>query len=190
MRLKLLEEPAGWEIGLLQKVLGATPGRAAVLHYRPGFFGRHYATALRQALRGAEAWSRGELELMAAFVSSRNQSAYGVSSHGAVAAVYLGAEVVQRVLDDYLTAPIAEPLRATLVFLEKVTLLPAEVGGDDVQRLHVAGMSDQAIREALLVCFLVSIMNRLAEPFGFEQPPARLRKPLAYLTRLFGYRAV
>jgi uncharacterized peroxidase-related enzyme len=190
VRLKLLEEPAGWEIGLLQRVLGATPGRAAVLRYRPGFFGRHYAVALRQAMRGAEVWSRGDLELMAAFVSSRNQSAYGATTHGAVAATHLGDDKVQRVLDDYLTAPIAGPLRATLVFLEKVTLLPTEVGGDDVQRLHVAGVSDQAIREALLVCFLVSIMNRLAEPFGFEQPPARLRKPLALLTRLLGYRAV
>jgi alkylhydroperoxidase family enzyme len=63
-------------------------------------------------------------------------------------------------LDDYLTAPMSERLRATMNFLEKVTLLPADVGGDDIQRLHLAGVTDQAIREALLVCFLTGILDR------------------------------
>jgi alkylhydroperoxidase family enzyme len=188
VRLALLAEPAGWRLRLLQKVLGVIPGRAVVMSYRAGFFGRHYTAVLHQALRG-EAWSRGELALMAAFVSSRNQSAYGIATHGALAAAYLGDDKVRWVLDDYLTAPIGERLRATMVFLEKVTLLPADVGGDDVQRLHLAGVTDQAIREALLVCFLAGILDRLAEPFGFELPPPRARKPLAFLARLTGYRA-
>ena len=188
MRLELLAEPVGWRVRLLRKVLGVMPGRAVVMGYDPGFFGRHYTAALRQALRG-EAWGRGELALMAAFVSSRNQSAYGMVTHGAVAAAYLGDDKVQWMLDDYLTAPMSERLRATMIFLEKVTLLPADVGGDDIQRLHLAGVTDQAIREALLVSFLTGILDRLAEPFGFELPPPRVRKPLAFLARLSGYRA-
>ncbi len=188
MRLELLTEAAGWQVGLLQKLLGVIPGRAVVMSYRPDFFGRHYAAALRQALRG-QAWSRGELALMAAFVSSRNQSAYGMATHGAVAAAYLGDDKVRWMLDDYLTAPIGERLRATLIFLEKVTLLPADVAGEDIQRLHLAGVTDQAIREALLVCFLAGVQDRLAEPFGFELPPPRARTALAYLARLTGFRA-
>ncbi|MDT8307213.1 MAG: hypothetical protein RRC07_14875 [Anaerolineae bacterium] len=189
MRLTVLEEAGGWQVALLQKVLGFTPSLAAVRHYRPEFFGKHYAAVLRQALRRGEAWSRGDLELMAAFVSSRNQCEAATRSHGAVAALYLGKEKVRQVLGDYLTAPISEPLRATLVFVEKVTLLPSEVGGDDIQRLRRAGISEQGIREALLVCFVTAITDRLAESFGFEPAAEGAQKSLAFLSRFVGYRA-
>lgn len=187
MRLNVLEEPEEWAPHFLKKALGFVPGPVAVMQYRPAFFGRHYARALQEGLRGGKAWRRGELELFAAFISSRNQCAYGTQTHGAVAALYLGKAIVREVLADYLTASIAEPLRATLIFLEKLTLLPAEVGPEDVQRLREAGVSDQGIREALLVSFLTAIMNRLSAAFDFEPPPPRLAKPLALLTRYFGY---
>lgn len=189
MRLTILDEANDWQLRLLRRALGAVPGLAAVRRYRPDFFGKHYEAVQHQALRRGEAWSRGELELMAAFVSSRNQCETATASHAAVAGLYLGEEKVRQVLHDYLTAPISEPLRAALVFVEKVTLLPGEVSGDDIRRLHIAGISDQAIREALLVCFVVAIGNRLAESLGFEPLPAGAQKPLAVLTRLFGYRA-
>ncbi len=187
MRLSVLDEPKGRGPQILKKAMGYMPGPFAVMRYRPAFFGRHYARALQEGLRGGEAWRRGELELFAAFISSRNLCTYGTQSHGAVAALYLGQETVDEVLADYLTAPIAEPLRATLIFLEKLTLLPAEVGPEDIQRLREAGVSDQGIREALLVSFLTAIMNRLSAAFAFEPPPPRLAKPLALLTRYFGY---
>lgn len=187
MRLSVLDEPEAWAWQLLKKAFGFVPGPAAVMQYRPDFFGRHYAQALQEGLRGGEAWQRGELELFAAFVSSRNQCAYSTQTHGAVAALYLGKETVHTVLADYLTAPIAEPLRATLIFLEKLTLLPAEVGPEDILRLREAGVTDQGIHEALLVSFLTGIMNRLAAAFDFEPPPRHLATPLALLTRFFGY---
>jgi uncharacterized peroxidase-related enzyme len=187
MRLNALAEPEEWGPQFLKKALGFIPGPVAVMQYRPEFFGRHYARALQEGLRGGEAWRRGELELFAAFISSRNQCAYGTQTHGAVAALYLGKELVRQVLADYLTAPVAEPLRATLIFLEKLTLLPAEVGPEDVQRLRETGVSDQGIREALLVSFLTGIMNRLSAAFDFELPPPHLARPLALLTRFFGY---
>lgn len=189
MRLAMLDEASGWQLGLLRKVLGYTPGLAAVRHYRPEFFGKHYAAVLRQALRRGEVWSRGELELMAAIVSSRNQCEAGIAAHGAVAGLYVGEAKVQQVLDDYLTAPISEQLRATLVFVEKVTLLPSAVGEDDIRRLRMAGISDQGIREALLVCFVIAMANRLAESVGFEPAPKGAQKALAVLTRFLGYRA-
>lgn len=187
MRLSVLEEPEERGPQFLKKALGFVPGPVAVMQYRPEFFGRHYARALEEGLRGGKAWRRGELELFAAFVSSRNRCTYGTQSHGDVAALYLGREPVDQVLADYLTAPIAEPLRATLIFLEKLTLLPGEVGPEDIQRLREAGVSDQGIREALLVSFLTAIMNRLSAAFAFEPPPPHLAKLLALLTRYFGY---
>ena len=78
--------------------------------------------------------------------------------------------LVRAVLEDWRTAPVDERLRAMLGFLEKVTLTPAEVGPDDIAPLKAAGIEDQAIEEALYVCFLFNLMDRLADAFDFTVP--------------------
>ena len=71
------------------------------------------------------------------------------------------------VLDDFETAPIAEGLRETLRFLQKVTLEPAAVGPEDAARVRAAGVSDVAIRDALYVCAGFNLIDRLADSFAF-----------------------
>jgi hypothetical protein len=41
--------------------------------YRPEFFGKHYARAVHQVMRGPSEWAVGERELFAAFTSKLNQ---------------------------------------------------------------------------------------------------------------------
>jgi uncharacterized peroxidase-related enzyme len=72
------------------------------------------------------------------------------------------------VLADYRTAPIPEKLRAMLGFLEKLTLQPADVGPDDAVALRAAGLSDEEIEDAVHVCALFNIINRVADSLGFE----------------------
>ena len=50
--------------------------------------------------------------------------------------------LVEAVLRDWRTAPLDPKLRATLGFLEKLTLAPTEVGPADVKPLRAAGVSD------------------------------------------------
>ena len=57
-------------------------------------------------------------------------------------------------LDDYTTAPIDEPLRATLALLKKMTLDHAHLEPEDIRAVMRTGVSKQAIREALEVAFL------------------------------------
>jgi uncharacterized peroxidase-related enzyme len=78
--------------------------------------------------------------------------------------------LVRAVLEDWRTAPVDERMRAMLGFLEKVTLDPAEVGPEDIAPLKTAGIADQAIEEALYVCFLFNLMDRLADAFDFTIP--------------------
>ena len=73
-------------------------------------------------------------------------------------------------LTDWRTAPLDPKLRATLGFLEKLTLTPAEVGPADVAPLRVAGVSDEAIEDAIQVCVLFNIYDRLADSFSFHLP--------------------
>jgi hypothetical protein len=80
----------------------------------------------------------------------------------------LGPSVVDQVLGDIASAPIAEPLRATLRFLEKVTRDYAGVTPDDVGALLSLGLTRQHVEDALAVCFAFNVITRLADTFEFE----------------------
>ena len=141
---------------------------AAMLQYRPELFGQPFSEALQDVMRGPSEWSIAERELFAAFVSSLNQCPFWTESHGAVATVAFGsAEVVDAVLTDWRTAPIELSLRAMLGYLEAVTLRPGEVAPADVEAVREAGVSDQAMVDALLVAAYFNLIDRLADSFGF-----------------------
>ncbi|MEO8679854.1 MAG: hypothetical protein ABI665_12450 [Vicinamibacterales bacterium] len=78
--------------------------------------------------------------------------------------------LVQQVLDDYTTAPITEPLRATLGVLRKMTLEHETLGPDDIRPALDAGVSKDAIRDAMEVAFLFNIYDRLADSMGWDVP--------------------
>ena len=73
-------------------------------------------------------------------------------------------------LADWRTAPIDPKMRATLGFLEKLTLTPADVRPADVLPLRAAGVSDEAIEDAIQVCVLFNIYDRLADALGWHLP--------------------
>jgi alkylhydroperoxidase family enzyme len=74
------------------------------------------------------------------------------------------------VLDDYRIAPIDERLRATLGLLEKMTLDHRRLDADDMRAVMLAGVSKQAIQDALEVAFLFNIYDRLADAMGWDVP--------------------
>ena len=80
----------------------------------------------------------------------------------------LGEELVEAVLTDLDTAPIAEPLRATLRFLRKVTREHGRVTPEDVQAVLAHGMTRTQIEDALDVTFAFNVITRLADTFNFE----------------------
>ena len=73
-------------------------------------------------------------------------------------------------LDDWRTAPVDEPLRATLGLLERVTLEPESVRREHVDEVRSAGASDEAIDDALHVCALFNVIDRIADSLGFANP--------------------
>jgi alkylhydroperoxidase family enzyme len=77
--------------------------------------------------------------------------------------------MVDAALRDYRDAPLAEPLRATLAFLEKLTLEPTEVGEADVDAAIEAGVTPQALRDAIEVCAGFNVIDRIADALDFEQ---------------------
>jgi len=77
---------------------------------------------------------------------------------------------VRAVVDDWHTAPLDAKLRATLGFLEKLTLRPNDVRPADIAPLRAAGLSDEAIEDAIHVCALFNIYDRMADALGWWLP--------------------
>ena len=77
---------------------------------------------------------------------------------------------MEAALTDWRTAPLDPKPKAMLGFLEKLTLSPDDVQPADLEPLRAAGLSDQAIEDAIQVCVLFNIYDRLADSFNFHQP--------------------
>jgi alkylhydroperoxidase family enzyme len=89
----------------------------------------------------------------------------------------MGADVVRAVLEDWQTAPVNEKLRAMLGFLEKVTVTPADITPDDIRPLRAQSLSDRTIQDALLVCTLFNIIDRVADALDFAVPENQITAP-------------
>jgi alkylhydroperoxidase family enzyme len=98
--------------------------------------------------------------------------------------------LVAAVLKNWRTAPVNEKLRKTLNFLEKLTISPSEVRPEDIESMRFVGVSDKAIEEAIYVCFLFSVMDRLADAFGFDMPSAKNFQRGGRLLYSLGYGAL
>ena len=144
------------------------PDAARLVFYRPGFYGARSKEFTHQAMRGPSAWSVGDRELMAAYVSQVNRSAFCVAAHTATAGqAYQNGARVAAVLADLETAPVPDGLKATLAMLGRLTR-EGTVNAGDMRRVLAAGVSPEQVRDALAVCAAFSTTNRLADAFGFE----------------------
>ncbi len=90
-------------------------------------------------------------------------------------------------LADWRTAPVSDRLRATLSFLETLTLRPTEVNATTMRDLKAAGVSDRAIREATYVCFLFNVLDRLADALDFTLPTKEEAQKIGNVSFRLGY---
>jgi AhpD family alkylhydroperoxidase len=132
---------------------------------RPDFSPR--AAGTQEAMRGPSEWSVADRELMAAFVSKVNRTEFCILAHSATSSMaYNDDAKVSATLSDLATAPLGEPLRATLSLLGKLTS-EGSVNADDIHKVLAAGASRQQIKDALAVAFAFNITDRLADTFAF-----------------------
>jgi alkylhydroperoxidase family enzyme len=71
---------------------------------------------------------------------------------------------------DWRSAPVELGLRATLGFLEKLTLSPAALTREDADAVLFTGVSEDALVDAIHVAALFSMIVRLADSFGWRLP--------------------
>lgn len=202
MRLSAPRHEHGLRERIIQRLirlrLDAVPDVVLACQHRPEFFGKPFLAWIETSLRGPSQWTQGDRELMAALVSDRNRCAFCIGTHSATASSLVGDEMVRRVLradlgdpkdDEPDGAKISADLCATLAFIDKLTLSPAQVDASDVERAVAAGVSVEALRDAVEVCAAFNVMNRVADALAFEPQD---KKSLAFSAKLLttrGYRA-
>src|SRR5258707_6772346 len=193
MRLKILNSGYGFGTKVLFAFIHAVSGQpvpdaAKLVFYRPEFYGVPMKAFTHEAMRGPSTWSVGDRELMAAVVSQMNACAFCIGAHTATAArAYHDEAKVSAVLSDLETAPIEEPLRATLRLLGKLTREHA-VTADDMRAVLEIGVSRGQIEDALAVCSAFNTTDRLADAFGFFVPGPQAFEAGAKFLLKRGYR--
>ena len=154
------------------------PGIRAFLNYRAdtGAILSDFSEAL---LRGPSPLTVTERELIASFVSSRNECRFctGAHSYAAKHNLLLGhatpesAEaLVEAVKCDYTTAPVSPKLKALLAIADKVRADARTVSEADVAAARAAGAGDRDIHDAVLVAAAFCMFNRYVDGLRATTP--------------------
>ena len=163
------------------------PGIRGLLAYRPETAEAlmHLAEVL---LRGESTLSRGERELIAAYVSRGNECEYCSGSHGASAAALLpgGAEQVAETLAGAACdAPVSAKMRALLEIASLVRVDGRLVSEDVVEKARVLGATDREIHDTVLIAATFCMFNRYVDGLATSVPddPAQYAMSAAHLIR-------
>ena len=148
------------------------PDAARVAFYHRDFAGEVFGAWTQHAMRGPSTWTVGERELMAAMVATWNSSTFCIGAHSATAVREMNRELARDALSDYHTAPISEPLRATLAFLEKMTRYPGQLTGADAQLAFAANVTRQQLLDAAAIATVFNVIARYADALDFAIPSA------------------
>ncbi|MFJ3338706.1 carboxymuconolactone decarboxylase family protein [Streptomyces sp. NPDC086766] len=121
---------------------------------------------------GPSPLSRGERELIAAYVSNLNRTAFCAGSHSAIAAAQLegGAELVAAVFTDVDTAPITPLLRALLRVAGEVQAKAAPVSHQAVAAARAEGATDTHIHDTVLIAAAFAMFNRYVNGLATAVP--------------------
>ncbi|MEV0848452.1 peroxidase-related enzyme [Streptomyces sp. NPDC049954] len=137
------------------------PGIRGLMTHRPDTAAplNHLAETL---LRSPMSLGRGERELIAAYTSHLNRTAYCSGSHGAFAAAQLegGHELVTAVLKDPDSAPITPLLRALLHIAAEVRGQVEPVSAEALAAARSAGADDRQIHDTVLIAAAFCMYNR------------------------------
>jgi uncharacterized peroxidase-related enzyme len=123
-------------------------------------------------LRGPGSLTRGERELIAAYVSSLNNCHFCASSHGAFAAAQLpeGMELVQQVSADLQAALVPDKMKALLAIAAAVREGGLKVTSEHVEAATTAGATDAEIHDCVLITAAFCMYNRYVDGLATVAP--------------------
>lgn len=147
-------------------------GIRSLASFRPET-GQHLYALAQVLLRGDNSpLTEAERELIAAFVSYRNQCTYCYSSHAAAARFLLQDEagIVDVALDDFEAAPLSPKLKALLRIAAGVQVDARSVGETLVAEARAQGAGDRDIHDTVLIAATFCMFNRYVDGLATVSP--------------------
>ncbi|MBK7977023.1 MAG: peroxidase-related enzyme [Deltaproteobacteria bacterium] len=147
------------------------PGIRSLMAFRPETAGPLCDLA-EVLLRSAHSLSRGDRELIAAFVSSRNECDFCCQSHSAFAAKQLdgGRSVVSEALRAPEAAPISDKMKALLSIAAQVQKSGKAVTPASIDAARAAGATDLEIHDTVLIAAAFCMYNRYVDGLAAVTP--------------------
>ena len=133
---------------------------------------KHLRGLAQTLLRGESPLTPGERELIAAYVSSRNECYFCTHSHSAAARHLLGdaAEAVDQVKQDLEAADVSDKMKALLGIAGKVQRDGRDVSEADVARARREGATDKEIHDTVLIAAAFCMYNRYVDGLSTWAP--------------------
>jgi len=147
------------------------PGIRGLMEFRPEV--AKALDQLTQALLVDDAsLSRTERELIASFVSSRNECTFCMTTHGAIAAHLPGCddEMVHDVWKDYSSSSVSDKMKALLNIADKVRVSGLKVTETDIDVARQNGANDLDIHDTVLIAATFCMFNRYVDGLGATTP--------------------
>jgi uncharacterized peroxidase-related enzyme len=123
-------------------------------------------------LRGPNTLTSAEREMIAAFVSDRNDCHFCHASHRAAAAHHMNGsyEVVDAVKRNFQSAPVSPKLKALLAIAGTVQQGGKQVTAADVEHARREGATDREIHDAVLIAAAFCMFNRYVDGLATLTP--------------------
>lgn len=162
------------------------PGIRSLVLFRPET-GKYLYELAQVLLRGESPLTTAERELIAAYVSYRNDCMFCMSSHAAAARCLYGDEknIVDDVLNNMLQSNVSDKVKALLNIAGKVQVLGTEVSMDDIAAARALGADDREIHDTVLIAATFCMFNRFVDglatltptdPAAYEEMGQRMAK--------------
>lgn len=153
------------------------PGIRSLVMFRPET-GKHLYDLVQVLLRGESPLTEAERELIAAYVSHRNECVFCTNSHAAAARCLYGDEkgIVDEVLTDMQATSISNKMKALLTIAGKVQILGKAVTQEDIDAAKALGASDRELHDTVLIAATFSMFNRYVDGLASFTP----QEPEAY----------
>ncbi len=147
------------------------PGIRSLVMFRPET-GKPLYELAQVLLRRESTLSEAERELIAAYVSKRNDTMFCMMSHAAASRALYGNDrnTVDDVLKDMQQANISNKMKALLHIAGKVQILGREVKQEDIDAARNEGATDKEIHDAVLIAAAFCMYNRYVDGLASFTP--------------------
>ena len=169
---------------------GESSGPGDVFSRYPEIY-RHWAEMGQLLINGPSPLSSAERELIQAFVAGLIDCQYAHVAHTA-AAIARGIEpgVVEKLVADVSSAPIAPALKPLFALVRKLTLHPTTVSQQDADAVFAAGWDEKAFHAAVALTARMTFMSKIIHGHGFvPMSPQRAKENAEHRAKV-GYVAL